>query len=180
MEEKEVTKYLGVFIDNKLSWKTHIEHVKAKLSKGNGMISRVRYFVNDQCLLNLFYSFIQSHVNYNLINWSSTFPSYIEQIDVKLKAAVRLISFKNKYEHTQPLFLKHKILPLIDLIRHKKANFLWRISKGYIGKPLSNIFVCNNYNPLRFNLPRQINVDKKLLEFFTSLHQKFLYFEQFQ
>ena len=45
VEEKEVTKYLGVFIDNKLSWKTHIEHVKAKLSKGNGMISRVRYFV---------------------------------------------------------------------------------------------------------------------------------------
>ena len=97
VEEKEVTKYLGVFIDNKLSWKTHIEHVKAKLSKGNGMISRVRYFVNDQCLLNLFYSFIQSHVNYNLINWSSTFPSYIEQIDVKLKAAVTLISFKDKY-----------------------------------------------------------------------------------
>ena len=55
VEEKEVTKYLGVFIDNKLSWRSHIAHVKAKLSRGNGMISRIRYHVNDTCLLNLFY-----------------------------------------------------------------------------------------------------------------------------
>ena len=47
VEEKEVTKYLGVFIDNKLSWKSHIEHVKTKLSRGNGMISKIRYYVND-------------------------------------------------------------------------------------------------------------------------------------
>ena len=148
-----MTKYLGVFIDNKLSWKSHIEHVKTKLSKGNGMISKIRYYVNDQCLLNLFYSFIQSHINYNLINWSSTYPSFINCIDLKFKAAIRLISFKNKYEHTNPLFLKHDILPFLDLIKYKKGNFLWKICKGFINKPLSDVFVINTYNPLRFNLP---------------------------
>ncbi len=152
VEEKEVTKYLGVFIDNKLTWKPHIEHVKTKLSKGNGMISKIRYYVNDLCLLNLFYSFIQSHVNYNLINWSSTYPSFIKPIDLKVKAAVRLISFKNKYEHTKPLFLKHKILPFSDLIKYKKGNFLWKICKGFINKPFSDVFIHNTYNPTRFNL----------------------------
>ena len=49
VDEKVVTKYLGVLIDNKLNWKSHIEHVKTKLSRGNGMISRIRYFVNEQC-----------------------------------------------------------------------------------------------------------------------------------
>ena len=153
VEEKEVTKYLGVLIDNKLSWKPHIECVKTKLSRGNGMISKIRYYVNDLCLLNLFYSFIQSHVNYNLINWSSTFPTYLKPIELKIKSAVRLISFKNKYEHCKPLFLKHNILPLDELIKHKKANFLWKISHGYIRKPLSQYFAQNIRNPLRFNLP---------------------------
>ena len=97
VEEKIVAKYLGVYIDNRLNWKSHIEHVKAKLSRGNSMISKIRYFVNEQCLLNLFYSFIQSHINYNLLNWTSTCPSFIECINLKVKSAVRLISFKNKY-----------------------------------------------------------------------------------
>ena len=101
------------------------------------MIPKIRYYVNDVCLRNLFYSFVQSHINYNLINWPSTYPTLINAIGLKVKAAVRLISFKNKYEHTNPLFLKHKILPLLDLIKYKKGIFLWKISKGYINEPLS-------------------------------------------
>ncbi len=166
VEEKEVTKYLGVFIDNKLTWKPHIEHVKTKLSKGNGMISKIRYYVNDLCLLNLFYSFIQSHVNYNLINWSSTYSSFINPIDLKVKAAVRLISFKNKYEHTKPLFLKHKILPFTDLIKYKKGNLLWKICKGFIKKPLADVFIRNAYNPIRFNLSNpKCTADKNKIVF---------------
>ena len=148
-----MTKYLGVFIDNKLSWKSHIEHVKTKLSRGNGMISKIRYYVNDLCLLNLFYSFIQSHINYNLLNWTSTYPTFITQIELKVKAAVRLVSFRGRYEHTKPLFIKLNILPFMDMIKYKKGNFLWKLSNGYIGKPVSDVFTCNSYNPLRFNLP---------------------------
>ena len=153
VEEKEVTKYLGVMIDNKLNWKFHIEHVRAKLSRGNGMISKVRYYVNEQCLLNLYYSFIQSHINYNLLNWTSTYPTLLNNINTKVKSAVRLISFKNKYEHTNPLFIKHKLLPFKDMIKYKQGNFLWKISNGYIGSPITKVFVKNSYNPLRFNLP---------------------------
>ena len=153
VDEKVVTKYLGVLIDNKLNWKSHIEHVKTKVSRGNGMISRIRYFVNEQCLLNLYYSFIQSHVNYNLLNWTSTRPSFLNSINLKVKSAVRLISFKNKYEHTIPLFLKLKILPFTDMIKYKQGNFLWKLSNGYIGAPLSEIFIKNAHNPLRFNIP---------------------------
>ena len=106
--KKTVAKYLGLFIDNKLNWKAHIQHVLTKLSRGNKMISKIRYYVNNQCLLNLFYSFVHSHINNNILNWTSTF---IEPINRKVKASIRLISFENKYEHTKELFLKHDVLP---------------------------------------------------------------------
>ena len=64
-----------------------------------------------------------------------------------------MISFKNKYEHSKPLYLKHNILPLNELINHKKANLLWKICHGYIKQPLSQYFAHNIRNPLRFNLP---------------------------
>ena len=63
IEEKESTKYLGTFIDNKLNWKTQIQHVKAKLSRGSGMISKIRHYVDEACLLKMYHSFFQSHVN---------------------------------------------------------------------------------------------------------------------
>ena len=128
------------------------------------MISKIRYYVNDHCLLNLYYAFIQSHLNYNLLNWTSTYPSNIKSINLKVKASIRLISFKNKYEHTKPLFLNKAILPFNELINYQKGNFLWKISNGYIQSPLSEIFIINNYNRYRFNLPNPLNtLDKNKL-----------------
>merc|ERR1712208_105723 len=65
VEEKETAKYLGTFIDNKLTWKNQIQHIKSRLARGIGMISRIRYFVDQACLLKMFFSFVQSHINYN-------------------------------------------------------------------------------------------------------------------
>ena len=67
VEETDSTKYLGTFIDNKLTWKKQIQHIKSKLAKGIGMISKIRYFVDEACLLKMFYSFVQSYSNYNII-----------------------------------------------------------------------------------------------------------------
>ena len=153
VDEKKVTKYLGTFIDDKLTWKTHIEHVRAKMSKGTGMISKIRYYVNKTCLLNLFYSFVQSHANYNLLNWSCTNNSFLKPIELKFKTAVRLVTFKGKYEHTKPLFSELEVLPFEDLIRYKQGNFLWKICHGFTKPPISNIFTKNAYNNLRFNIP---------------------------
>ena len=104
VEEKQSTKYLGTFIDNKLTWEPQIQHTKSKIAKGIGMISKIRYYVNnDTCLKNLYYSFAQCHINYNLINWSCTKPSLLEPIEKKVKKAIRIISFaKTKYDHTAP------------------------------------------------------------------------------
>ena len=132
VDEKDATKYLGTFIDNKLNWKTHIEHIRAKMSKGTGMISKIRYYVNETCLLNLFYSFVQSHANYNLLNWSSTKHSFLTPIELKFKTAIRLVSFKGRYEHTSALFSKLNILPFRQLIKYKQGNFLWKVCNGYI------------------------------------------------
>ena len=100
VEEKDSTKYLGTFIDNKLTWKIQIQHIKTKLSRGIGMISKIRHFVDEACLLKMFYSFVQSHINYNILNWSCTNKSTLDPIDKKLKKAIRIISFSNTmYEH---------------------------------------------------------------------------------
>ena len=46
LQEASSTKYLGLIVDNKLKWIDHIAHIKKKISRGIGIITRVKPFVN--------------------------------------------------------------------------------------------------------------------------------------
>ena len=154
VEEKNTTKYLGVILDNKLNWKAQIQVIKTKLSKATGMIAKARHYVTKPVLLNLYYAFFQSHINYNLLNWSSAKITILQTITMNVKNIIRIMSFKNKYEHTLPLFKAFDILPFDLQIRHKKAMFMWKVSNNLVQPPLSNLFTKNEHNPTKFILPR--------------------------
>ena len=153
--EKTVTKYLGVMIDNKLNWKQHIQYIKMKLSRATGIISKLRYFAPKTILTSLYYSLIQSYINYNLLNWSSTSPTNLDSIRLSTKRAVRIITFANKYETSNPIFKDLKILPLNLQIMHKQAVFMWKLHYGYIPYPTSSLFKLNlrRYNHYKYDLP---------------------------
>ena len=59
IEEKEYTKYLGILIDNKLSWNYHIKHANLKISKGIGILTKLRRYLSKNVLRTLFYAFVQ-------------------------------------------------------------------------------------------------------------------------
>ena len=58
------TKYLGIFIDENLNWKTHINEISIKLIKDNAMLSKLRHFVNKDILLSVYYAILHSHLTY--------------------------------------------------------------------------------------------------------------------
>ena len=108
----------------------------------------------------MFYSFVQSYSNYNIINWSCTKPSFLDPIEKKIKKAIRIISFaKTRYDHTEPLFKQHRILPFRKLVQYRKAVFMWKITNGYAPKVLSESFVSNEHeqNNKKFVLPHPPN-----------------------
>ena len=62
-------KYLGVMIDDKLSWKIHIELLEKKLSTACALICKLRYFVDQNCLLKYYYAHVYSHLQYAVLAW---------------------------------------------------------------------------------------------------------------
>ena len=172
VEEKESTKYLGTFIDNKLSWKIQIQHIKTKLARGIGMISKIRYFVDEACLLKMFYSFVQSHINYNILNWSCTLKTNLAPIENKLKKAIRVISFaQTMYDHTDPLFKQHNILPFHKHVSFRKALFMWKLAHGYQPKVVSDLFTGNLHNQIKFVLPHPRNESAKSYFVYSSIKE---------
>ena len=69
LECKNFIKYLGLLIDENLSWKTHIHSVANKISETIGLIARLRHIVPTCTLPNICQSLITPYLTYCLISW---------------------------------------------------------------------------------------------------------------
>ena len=79
IEEKDFTKYLGILID-KLTWNYHIKHANLKISKGIGILTKLRNYLSKKILRTLFYAFVQPHVDYGLLVWGNATPTNLKPI----------------------------------------------------------------------------------------------------
>ena len=151
LKEKSTTKYLGVLIDNKLKWKDHITHVTNKLSKGIGLLAKLRHFVPKAALRNLYFSFIQPFIDYCSLNWAGTPTTNLDNLRTKIKKAVRVISFKKQTDHSLPLFQQLKILPLDQEIKLKQGKFMWKLENNLIPHCIENNFTINKASMISRN-----------------------------
>ena len=75
---ENVTKFLGVLIDENLSWKQQINDVSTKISKDFGILYKSRGIVKQPLLKQLYFSFIHCHLNYGNIAWGNSCKSKLE------------------------------------------------------------------------------------------------------
>ena len=143
LKEVDSAKYLGVLMDNKLNWNMHVNNIKLRISKGISILSLIRHYVPQTILRSLYFTFINSHIDYNLLNWGTAPAATLETISSKTRKAIRIISFKNIEEPSMPLFKKHSILPLEQNLELKQANFMWKLDNNMIPPSLANNFRQN-------------------------------------
>ena len=75
IEEQETTSFLGVIIDNKLTWKSHIAHLCSKISKGIAILRLLRPSFPKHILKMIYMSLIHSYLNYCNLIWGSAEPT---------------------------------------------------------------------------------------------------------
>ena len=64
IDQKQVVKYLGIQIDDKLKWNDQVNHVTQKVSQGIGILKKVKFLIPTKVLSNVYSSFIQSYLLY--------------------------------------------------------------------------------------------------------------------
>ena len=154
LAEVSNAKYLGVYIDNKLQWDTHINNIKLRLSKGVSILAKIRHYVPSSVLRSLYFTFINSHIDYNLLNWGTAPTANFDKISSKARKAIRIISFKAYDDEPLPLFKKLSILPLEETLLLKQANFMWKLQTNLIPPSLSTNFKQNNRSQLTISYNR--------------------------
>ena len=80
VEKVSSTQFLGVIINENLSWKNHMEMIKQKMRAALCAVMRVRSYLSSKAMLSLYHSLLISHVRYCITNWCFGNESKIQQL----------------------------------------------------------------------------------------------------
>ena len=120
------TKFLGVLIDEKLSWANNIKSIKMKIAKGTGILNKAKLYVNLSTLVTLYHSFIYPHLTYCLEVWGGAGDVKIILSLFELqKIVVRIMKSSPHKPHTEPIFLDLKLLNIYQLYKQKILLFMF-------------------------------------------------------
>ena len=115
LEPSRSVKYLGVYLDDNLSWDIHIRELSNKLSRANGIMSKLRQYVLKTTMLQIYYALFYSHMSYGSLVWSLTTQKNLDIIFILQKKCIRILNSVSYNGHTNPLnersdhFVKHII-----------------------------------------------------------------------
>ena len=96
-------KFLGIIIDESLSWKTQLSSINSKISRAIFAIKQVKYTLPLDSLHTLYYVLIHSHLIYGLLAWGNANLKLLHKTDTLQKRALRTIHNKKYNSHTYPL-----------------------------------------------------------------------------
>ena len=108
-------KYLGIFIDNKLTWQEHIDYVYKKLLKFCGIFYKIRELLPFQCLKMVYFSFVYSHIIYGIEIYANTCSSYLQRLNILNNKLIRILFNKKRFTHVTELYKVIESLPILKL-----------------------------------------------------------------
>ena len=113
IERVENHNFLGVLIDAKLTFKKHIDKICGKISRGLGIMYRLKDLLNDSVLANVYYALIHSHLCYGILAWGGAAPSNLARLKSLQRRAVKMCS---SYHDSSSLH--YRVLSLENLYKY--------------------------------------------------------------
>ena len=109
------TKFLGVWIDNKLNWKEHTERLLIKLKRNSHLLYQSKNFLTPHAKKIIYYAQIYSHLMYGLSIWGN--------ITTRKNLKKLMYVQQNCISCTQST---DKFLTLDDMIKLENLKFSWK------------------------------------------------------
>ena len=119
-------RFLGIILDDKLKFDTHIQYIATKISKSIGILYRIKDYVPDCILKSIYYSLIYPYLSYGIIIWGGTYQTHLNPLVILQKRAIRLINKQPYLAHTNNLFFQNKILKLNDIYKFHLGIYFYK------------------------------------------------------
>ena len=87
----ERVKFLGVLIDECLTWKNHIDCISKTISRNIGVMNKLKHYIPYRILHTLYCTLILPYLSYGILVWGNTCKSYLDKLINLQKLAIRTI-----------------------------------------------------------------------------------------
>ena len=180
IEEVSETKFLGVVIDNKLSWEPHVNALTKKLQCCTGQLNRIYSFVPAEMYKSLYHTLFESHLSYGITVWGGISIPKLQPLFFAQKHCIRILfgdreAYREKFktcvrvrpynsqklgrefyekEHTKPLFNKHEIMTVQNIYNYHMLNGTYKILKMRIPIALYSCFDLSNRKETLLRAPK--------------------------
>ena len=116
-KRKQITKNMnfqirGLILDEHLKWSVHINILKKKLSRANGLLSKLRYSTSQNSLITIYYALQIFHMAFKY-----GANQIINEIVKLQRKTIRIIAFNNQFASDKILLKGLKILPFHKMIQ---------------------------------------------------------------
>ena len=152
-KENRFLKFLGIIIDENLTWRKHISVLETKIARAIGVLYKARSFINERNRKLLYFSLIHSHLNSANIVWGSTHKSKLNKLYGLQKHACKVVNFKSKYDSGERVLKSMNIINIFDLNIMHHLIFMFKLKNRQLPEIFQSYFEPNvsiNYN-LRSN-----------------------------
>ena len=154
IERKSEARFLGVIIDDKMTWSSHILAVRTKMSRYIGLLYKLKKLLPLNARLAIFQSFVQSHLNYCSLVWGFTCKSRIDTLFNKQKSGLRAVIpgyINYRYRdgktpgHTKSSFKEYGILTVQGIIAKNALTLMYSINQhgDLLPKSVKNLIPNN-------------------------------------
>lgn len=147
-------RYLGLVIDDTLTWKPHIDYIKKTLIPYIYVLRQTRYLMPMNTKLSLYYSYIHSHLSYMSAIWGYANTTYQRQLQVLQNKAIRNLfwqEYRDAQTDTNDLYQRHSILKVDKITMFDSMMIIHKMKHGLMKNhiELSTFRQTHNYNTRR-------------------------------
>ena len=136
IEKVENFDFLGLVLNEKMSWTSHISKVSSKISAVIGIMSRSRNILDKSVLLKIYKSIILPRLHYSILCWGFD----TKNIFKIQKKAIRLVCKAKYNSHTDPLFRSLNLLKVNDIFQAKCVSFFYKYENNNLPSYFNNMF----------------------------------------
>ena len=137
-------KYLGMYLDKYLDWNVHINDLKKKLSRANGVLSKLRYNVPIKMCIQVYYAIFYSYLNIGCNVWGFTSERNIDDIQVLQNKCVRIMTFAPFNSNTDQSFIDLGLLKVREVIKLNQLKVVYDFYDKKLPDDLMSLFILSS------------------------------------
>ena len=142
----QVTKTLGVKIDQFLTWDSHIDQISKKISSGISAMKKIKDFTNSDTLKSVYYGLVQPHFDHCCEVWNAINRGQSERLQKLQNRCARIImNFKDEPGQSQMAVDQLGWISLEERRKHIMARLMFKVVNNLAPSRISSMFQNSNH-----------------------------------